>query len=834
MACSWIGRLSWAVIAATGLVVAAGAQEPDSSSDRQEPTKGALDDLDKLSERLEASKKEAEQPRFEMFRSQVLPLDVLPLMKPNHWATMAFEIRANKEDYRGTLRTAAEAGGQPQARLIDMPQAMVYSRPALLPKKQTALRELNVFLPGFNRNTNRLLIELAPEPGARADVGFEAIVQRLEPHQTLVPVLSRDPSAFNAWARTSITLPFSAEGTGQALDRQLYYRLVLPSRPEAPALPDHPLCWTTISHLIWHDFSPEYLSRGAFSQQQALLDWLHWGGQLTILATGPSLAALEDSPLGPFLPARYGGQADPMTAEELDGLSDAYRPPFWSGDLIAYNVPESNQAAVPPPRDHPAEKIEPAGGRMPLLSRLEPSDEPGVSVVPIAGPGSRPLAVERRVGRGRITMLGIDPGDASLSRWKGLETLLRRVAFRKPVETWFYSGGTGAYRPLTAPEATWLRYVARDLGAGPSGNEVHPDDKLTRVELAFSDAPAAAWIDTAATLPSGTRDTLERSSGLVIPDSGFVMKVVLLYIVALVPLNWALCRFVLRRRELAWVLAPLLAFGFAFGVERLAAVDVGFDSSCDEIDVVEIQGGYPRAHVSRFGSLYTTGRVEYRVSTPGNPTTLILPMRSYRGLRGEQVRFAEFDAGVEPALGGFLVQPRSLAMFRAESIVDLGGGLSLEGDLATGRIVNRTPLELLDPILVDVDARRQRALPTIAAWRPDVRDDDGPHVLRLGDVSEVPPPSPRSDLGWSDLDEYLRQLRDYAWSGPQERGEIRLVAWAREPQAGLEVSPAVDRRRGVRLIVAHLRMGMPGPADPAYTSGTARGAESSEGGPTGP
>ncbi|GIW87392.1 MAG: hypothetical protein KatS3mg108_1716 [Isosphaeraceae bacterium] len=817
---SVMGRVAWLAWLLLVPSLSAHAQIGGPTDPSQSDQRTPLDELDRLAGELEARQREAEQPRFELFRSQVLPFDVLPFMKPNHWATMGFELRANREDYRGVFRTAAEAGGQPQARLVDTPRALVYERPALLPKRQTVRRELTVFLPGFNRNTNPLLVELAPEPGSRPEAAFQTFVQRLEPHQWIVPVLSRDPETFNTWAKSSATLPYSAEGSGPALDRQLYYRLVYPSNPEAPALPDHPLCWTTTSHLIWREFNPEGLSRGSFSQQQALIDWLHWGGQITILATGPSLAALEDSPLGPYLPARYRGQADPLTAEELQALSDAYRPPFWSADLYAYNIPESNQAATPPPREHPADPIEPSGERMPLLARLEPLDHPDVRLVPIAGPNSRPVAIERRIGRGRITLLALDPSDPALTRWKGLETLIRRVVFRKPVEAWFYANGLGAYRPLAPTETTWLRYVARDLGAEPAGNEIDPDDRLTRVDLPFSESPAAAWIDTTAALPTAARATLERSSGLVIPDNRFVLRVLLLYLLALVPLNWVVCRFLFRRQELAWAVAPLIAFGFALGVERMAAVDVGFNSSCDEIDLVEIQSEYPRAHLTRFGSLYTSGRVDFTIRTPGNPTSLILPMRSYRSLRNEQIQVSTYRSGGDPQLAGFQVQPRSLAMFRAESMVDLGGGITLEGDLTTGRVINRTTLELLDPMLVDVDRRIERALPSIAAWNPGQTDAAGSHIVDLGNLPDPPRSAARPDLDWAELDVYLQRLRDYVWNGPAERGAIRLVAWARDPQPGLELNPRVDRHRGVRLVVAHLRYGLPGPDDPAYTTGT--------------
>ena len=64
---------------------------------------------------------------------------------------------------------------------------------------------------------------------------------------------------------------------------------------------------------------------------------------------------------------------------------------------------------------------------------------------------------------------------------------------------------------------------------------------------------------------------------------------------------------------------PLLALGFAVGVERVAAYDMGYDSACDEIDLLEVQGDYPRAHLSRFAALYTTGRAKYTIAYPNEP-----------------------------------------------------------------------------------------------------------------------------------------------------------------------------------------------------------------------
>ena len=132
----------------------------------------------------------------------------------------------------------------------------------------------------------------------------------------------------------------------------------------------------------------------------------------------------------------------------------------------------------------------------------------------------------------------------------------------------------------------------------------------------------------------------------------------------------------LKRREWAWIVVPLLALGFAVGVERVAAYDMGYDSACDEIDLLEVQGGYRRAHLSRFASLYTTGRGKYTISYPNDPTALALPFNTERSIGGEDVVTSVWQSYPVPALQGFTVQPRSLSMFRAEQMLGLAGPIT--------------------------------------------------------------------------------------------------------------------------------------------------------------
>ena len=65
------------------------------------------------------------------------------------------------------------------------------------------------------------------------------------------------------------------------------------------------------------------------SQQQAMLDWLHWGGQLILVGgAGPSLSILKDSFLEPYLPAELSGESALLDADDLQPVSASYPPPF--------------------------------------------------------------------------------------------------------------------------------------------------------------------------------------------------------------------------------------------------------------------------------------------------------------------------------------------------------------------------------------------------------------------------------------------------------------------------------------------------------------------------
>ncbi|MEJ7640022.1 MAG: hypothetical protein WKF75_19150 [Singulisphaera sp.] len=180
-----------------------------------------------------------------------------------------------------------------------------------------------------------------------------------------------------------------------------------------------------------------------------------------------------------------------------------------------------------------------------------------------------------------------------------------------------------------------------------------------------------------------------------------------------------------------------------------------------------------------------------------------MPLSNGRSIGGEDVAISSWRSYPVPALEGFLVQPRSLALFRAEQMATLTGTIRLETESGGARrIVNGTDLELRDAVLIDLngaDARRETPLGTIAPGagphrgrrgeprRKGRADRSGPSP-EAGRVSGGDRPKPRGDPA--------RGL------GPAKRGQ----SWPpRGPPSGPD------------LVVAHLRQGPPpSPDGPHY------------------
>ena len=799
------GRRRASLLLGLGLILAA-FLAPRPALARQDPEDDILTRILTEEKLTEAAKKDKLRPPIELSRSQVLPNDVLPYIKANHWTMIGLEMRANHNDYEGVLQSRP-------VRLMDQPNEMIYRRDARLIKGQQVRLTLPILLPTIPKE---LGFQLLRPDAIRNDEDWPATLKVLEPHQQLIVVLGNETNdAYSRWAslRTMIPLDLRKEDPLQ-LDRFRYYRMVLPLNADKPLLPSHPLTWSPISHVIWDGMPPERLGVG---QQQAMLDWLHWGGQLVVVGgAGPAFSTLRESFLAPYLPAEPSGENVSRSGKELQSLADNYPPIAAKGDddgeARALNAPWNEVWNQLGRHYLPAAPITTQPNRPIQFTGLRA--KPGAATIPLGGPDDPPLAVEWRVGRGRVTMMAVSLTDPDLTRWGGYDTFVRRVALRRPEESLvkaITSKENGRvepahFMPLAGPDLTDVRYLARDLGA-PKRASIETASAAGYTVGGFypgrdTEVPVGEWLD-ASLLPVMARDMLEQASGIEIPSPGFVLKVILAYLIALVPINWLVCRYVVGRREWAWVVVPVLALAFAIGVERAAAYDVGYDSSSDEIDVVETHGTYARAHVSRFASIYATGRVRYVIGYPNDSTALALPLATGRSLRGEDVVQSSLQTLPNPALTDFLVQPRSLSLFRAEQMPSIAGTVALEASNdpeALGLVVNRFGFDLADSWVVRVAPDSEKLA---GVHLGPISNGSAVEVARLTDLKIEGQGAVPNTL---DPGPFQRTLIAAGKSNRvEDQGEIRLIGRVDRLMPGQTIDPPVDRQRGFTLVVAHLR-----------------------------
>ncbi|MFM7592413.1 MAG: hypothetical protein ACKO85_11525, partial [Isosphaeraceae bacterium] len=316
----WFGYLVDHSGAARAQTQSSAGSVPDDSVDN--PNAGLSPATKKFREMAEPKAKEKakadlERPPFEFLRSQIAPYDVLPFYKQNHWMMMTIEARSSREDFRGSIQT------QPIS-LFGSQRDLIFQRPVSMDRNTPTRMSTPIFVPPRympQRVTKIFDLDLYRENALRPTEIWKSNVRAMEPHQMGVLVLARDPATYNFVVKYMSSIPSSISRDSLTLERGRYYRLILPDNPEKPLLAPSFLFWTGISHVIWDGFDPNLLD---VDQQRALVDWLHWGGQMVIAGGADSRAnLLRESVLAPYLPADFGGTNKQLDFQGLKPLAEA-------------------------------------------------------------------------------------------------------------------------------------------------------------------------------------------------------------------------------------------------------------------------------------------------------------------------------------------------------------------------------------------------------------------------------------------------------------------------------------------------------------------------------
>lgn len=783
-----------------------------------------------------ADRLEAKLPQMRPYE----PDSKIAFSKSGHWMQAKQEVKANDGDESMTI-VANATNRRIQSLVIEGTNDEVHFRRSIsLAKGQTKSPELLIFVPRVPSITDQDE-ELQRNPSLRVayqqnSLGVDLLDQNfpttaLRPSQYFFVVVSSSPSRHQFWGGLS-ALNWPSELRDE-FQRIVQNRVASVAEEDAElTLPDSLITWTSVSHLVWYDMSPDRLSE---KQKMAIRDWIAFGGVLVL--SGPdALAALNDQFFAEISPLTSisARPVDPTLAETLNK--------HWTVDGEDKVNFATNQDMVS------------------LSGQLADSAQ---WVENCEG-----ILAEKRFGRGRVVLSTIPLSDDSLVTWKSYGSFVNGAIMRRPARTWDQAQFGGDLRYANAnrgketdPDlSTEVRFLSRDIGLGKGQDPISvstreeserdrsssdSQDTLTepgdviRVdsfrgsvypEGEFAGNGAASWNDQSGPAAAAS-DSLQIASGINVPKVDTIIKLLVAYLCVLVPLNWVFFRLI-GRVEWAWIAAPIIAVVGAVVVARSVQLDIGFSRSENRIGLIEIQPEHPRAHQTGYVSLYTSLTTRYAARFR-DADGYVLPFtgrssnRSSRASR--RVLDYEYSDSDGDGIVNFPVSSNSTGMLHFESVINLDGTISMDrSELADHkiRIKNGTNLAVRDAAVVgfdeagvwrsswigDFDSGDQTEVmlePTevsrwITNWDSDSITRDRESVL----TSDGNFATEDSDDGVLPVGIMMRSILygyDFGFN------EYVLIGWAENDSQGdfgpIAITPIATQRTERNVVLAHLTYG---------------------------
>lgn len=742
----------------------------------------------------------------------------LNMVKPGHWYQVRNKVKANYGDESLTLAisvTNREGVSLSPGWGVD---SVYFMRDLALATGQDKVIDAAIFHPmlppemmGQDESGRKKTTAIRTRYALRG-IGTLLLEENfpcnmLDGYQYDLVVLSRDISRHLFWRGLDSIVWRQSLDLEEA--RLIPHRVIDINEEEiATQLPNRLSTMTSMSHLVINDISLSVLNQ---EQQSALADWLHFGG--TIIINGPeAISSIEASQLKDWAPLIH-------TAEGT-----------WSEDS------QRDFDSVWTIRVSGGERVRFRSDRnIPVLSGTLAD---GANWVPTL----EGLVAERLIGQGRVVMTTFPLTDAAFLRWPSYSSLIHNAILRKPqrapslgmdATTQYAEPYLGTER--NALHSTRLRLWARDLDTTTERTDNEVLEKRTdNAGAKFSSTKKTsigAWNPNSKVVEQATL-CLRESSGISVPRVETIMKLLLGYLVVLVPVNWVVFR-LMRRVELAWIAAPVIAMLGALWVAGSVRLDVGFSRSQTSFGFLECHNNYSRGMLSSFYALYTSLSTNYAaVYKEGNG--IVAPvLRVARRVSSRDQQEIEYwnadDRGV--GLQRFPVLSNSTGILQSEEMVELAGPLrwKMAADGSSIQVSNDSNLTIRDIGMLGIDdqgnlrtswigtvepgqsaAQAVRAASDNQRWFSEW--DSNPLLKKPESIRET------DGLLWTDTpvdDVYLgAMLLNVAQRYPLQVGEYIAIGWTDANPSQLEIRPASTQQKHKAVVLIHLSAGKLGEVRP--------------------
>ena len=761
--------------------------------------------------------------------------------KEGHWVATSTPVKANHFNVQGRLDVANVHSGKP----VEVPGTkftFATARPFALTKGQWKYLQSSAWLaPRVDSVLTNVQFDLLPAAGGAPmfapPLCISRLMQGFQYHMVLLTSREQKMKYLNLTDSVAVKDPdpYSTSETAT-------FYFIVANDPEDPIpLPANALQWTTIAYLIWDDLDPDSLD---IDQQQALLDWLHFGGQL-ILSGPDCLSKLENSFLAQYLPA----QSSQRTEIEKDQFVELNE--NWS-------IPSAKNSSV---KRH--------------LTITEGNPVIGIELLPHVDAqfvdGTGELVVERALGRGRVVATAFSLAEPRVKSWPSFQTFFSGALLRRPRRQFarakdgelafrWADDGTSAYDTLMG---STLRLTSRDLGEvdtnGTTTDEGSPyprggfddlvelssikgkpkrDPENTRHFGGFRQnrkSGVAGWSDDS-TIANAARSTLKNAAGIKPPSASLILKMLGVYLLVLVPVNWVLFR-VIGKVEWAWFAIPFIAIAGAFAVVRMASLDIGFARSNSQIGLLEFHSDYSRGHLTQYSALYTSLSTKYDVELD-NASGIALPFPTGGSKIEKTIQHVTLHQSLQNRLDNFLIQSNSTRMMHAECLFDAGGSFELTGQSEDTEqdsaldfsqpmtITNGTQLALVSAAVVGRDESGDYHMSWLGDWDGQAQKTvqlsacQREEILALWEDTSKAKYKDTEDADSADavnISAY-KLLKAVVKNLSLGKGEVRLLGYCNDQVGSNRFIPASTQTRQQTLVLAHLKPATLPPARPDMNS----------------